>query len=53
MRVGLATLQHEIAKESAALRTEIATSKVDILKWAIGSWIASLALIAALFHFGR
>jgi len=52
-RVGLATLQHEIANQSAALRTEIATSKVDTLKWAIGSWIASLALIAALIHVGR
>ena len=49
MRAGFAAMRQEMA----ALRTEIAVSKVDVLKWAIGSWIGSLALITALIRFAR
>jgi hypothetical protein len=52
-----AKLDSKFAQLESLFRTNLAERNAELMKWAIGSWIASLAVftgtMAAVVHFGR
>jgi hypothetical protein len=48
---GLAVVRQEIALGFSAVRQEMATSRVELLKWSFGFWLGQVAVIAGLMAF--
>ncbi len=41
-------LQREIQRVESALRQEIQSVKVDLIKWSFGSWLGSVAVLSGI-----